>query len=558
MVGTGKVGTGSDKYRESFARADVLLRGIADGVTVQDREGRLVYANDAAARQCGLPDARTMLAASTHEILDRFEMQDEHGAPLDPALLPGRRALAGEASASLLLRVRDRKTGRVWWSLVRAHAITNEGGVPELAVNIWHDASKEQRQREAARLLADATSRLAASLDYSDTLVSVARALVPGLADFCSVDLLDHGVIRPLAVAHADREREQQAQAFLASYPPDPDATTGVAAVLRSGIAELHPELSPQRAGTVARDDRHDAAKRTLGLCSSMIVPIVVEGKAAGTLSLATAESGRRYDEDDLELAREIGRRAGTAIAHARAYASAKMAIRSRDEFLAVAGHELRTPLAALMLQIESLKLNMKSGVLARDPERFAMRIDKSFGHALRLARLVDGMLDVPRISDGRIELKREEIDLSVLVRETCERFADDATRAGSTLTVHEAHACTGHWDPSRLEQIVSNLLTNATKYGGGKPIDVRFACARDTVTLLVEDHGIGIAAEDRERIFRRFERAVSERNYPGFGLGLWITRELVLAHGGSIHVTSEPSRGSTFTVTLPRRPQSG
>jgi signal transduction histidine kinase/PAS domain-containing protein len=541
-----------ERHREVLTRADLVLANLADGVTVQDAQGRLLYVNDAAAHICGFPDAETMLATPPAQIMDRFAVLDEHGTPIHPDQLPGRRALAGETPAPMLLSVRHLADGRTWWAIVRAHAVLDADGVPELAVNIWYDATQEHRQRTAARHLAEATTRLASSIDYAETLKAVAQALVPELADWCAVDLVEEGVSRSLAVAHADPAKVQLAAELRAKYPADPNATGGTPGVLRSGVAELYRELPPELIRASAKDEAHFRAIMELGLHSLMIVPIVVGTKAEGTLTLASSESRRSFDEHDLELACEIGRRAGTAIENARVHRSAQRAVRARDEFLAVAAHELRTPLAALMLQIESIRLAMDSGAVATQPERFSMRLDKTFGHALRLARLVDGLLDVSRVTDGRIALLLEDVDLAALVRDTCDRFTEDAARAGCELTVIAPLPCPGRFDAQRLEQVVSNLLSNAMKYGASKPITVRCETIGQQVVVSCEDHGIGIGKDDHERVFQRFERAVSERNYAGLGLGLWISRELVAAHGGTITLDSELGRGSTLTVRLP------
>jgi PAS domain S-box-containing protein len=545
------VATGA-QYRELLFRADMVLGGLPDGVIVHDVHGRLVYVNDAAARICGFDDAESLLATPGAEVLRRFEVLDEHGTPIEQERLPGRRVLAGEKPEPMLMRVRQLPDGRTFWTNVRAHAIRDDEGTPVLAVNIWYDATGEQRQRSAARTLAEATARLATSIDYAETLKAVAQALVPELADWCAVDLVEDGVRRSLAVAHVDPAKVQLAAAFRAKYPPDENAAGGVPSVLRSGVAELYALLPPELIRKGAKDEEHFRAITELGLHSLMIVPILVGGVAEGALTLASSESLKIFDEEDLALACEIGRRAGTAIENARLYRSAQSAIRARDEFLAVAGHELRTPLAALMLQIESLELAMSTGAIAKEPERFSTRLGKTFGHALRLARIVDGLLDVSRITEGRVELVEEDVDVAALVRDTCDRFTEDATRSGCELNVIAPGPCRGRFDPHRLEQIVSNLLSNAMKYGAAKPITVRCEQRGDRVLVSCEDGGIGIAVEDRERVFRRFERAVSERNYAGLGLGLWITRELVAAHGGTITLESELGAGSTFTVSLP------
>ncbi len=206
-----------ERYQTVLASADLVLSGLADGVTVQDAQGQLLYVNDAAARICGFADAETMLAMPPGEIFQRFALLDEHGAPVDSEQLPGRRALAGESPKPMLLSVRHLATGRTWWTMVRAHAIADRGGLPELAVNIWYDATQEQKQRSAARTLADASSRLGSSIDYAETLTSVAASLVPELADWCGVDLVEDGVRRSLAVAHVIRPRSSSPPSFAPS-----------------------------------------------------------------------------------------------------------------------------------------------------------------------------------------------------------------------------------------------------------------------------------------------------------------------------------------------------
>jgi signal transduction histidine kinase len=167
-----------------------------------------------------------------------------------------------------------------------------------------------------------------------------------------------------------------------------------------------------------------------------------------------------------------------------------------------------------------------------------------------RLARLVSSLLDISRIGAGRLDFEIEETDLAEVAREVVDRFQDEARRAGCTLLL-EAEPAHGRWDPVRLDQVLTNLLSNAIKYGPGKPVVVRVESRPDKATLSVEDRGIGISERDQRRIFQRFERAVSKRNYGGFGLGLWIVRHIVEALGGTVRVESVPGEGATFIVEL-------
>jgi signal transduction histidine kinase len=169
-----------------------------------------------------------------------------------------------------------------------------------------------------------------------------------------------------------------------------------------------------------------------------------------------------------------------------------------------------------------------------------------------RLAELVTKLLDVTRIGAGQLQLDIEEFDFVPVVREIVERFAEPALAAGSPLRIHSPQLLIVRADRSRLDQVVTNLLSNAVKFGAGKPIDVTLQDDASRFQLTVRDHGIGIASEYSLRIFNRFERAVSTRHYGGLGLGLYITRRIVEAHGGTIQVDSAPGAGATFTINLP------
>ena len=258
------------------------------------------------------------------------------------------------------------------------------------------------------------------------------------------------------------------------------------------------------------------------------------------------------------ELQREVQERRGVERELSRAHAELELrveertrelaeAVRVRDEFLSIAGHELKTPLTSLVLQID--------GLLRPSPEISAAlraRIEKAGGSTTRLAGLVDELLDVSRITSRRLPLELEPVDFGNLVRDVCSSFQDQLAREGTPLRLHADEVLSGSADRARLTQVVANLLANAAKYGRGKAVDVILERADGTARLTVRDQGIGIAAADQERIFGRFERAVSGRNYGGFGLGLWIVRETVEAMGGTVRVRSEPGQGAEFTVELP------
>jgi signal transduction histidine kinase len=233
------------------------------------------------------------------------------------------------------------------------------------------------------------------------------------------------------------------------------------------------------------------------------------------------------------------------------ALARAEAALQQRDELLSVASHELKTPLTALNLAIEGLARDARRGNVTVG-EKGMDRIVRAERQVHRLASLVDQLLDYSRLSLGRMSVQPSELDLAALVEEVTGRFRDMAlARTGQPVEVRGVPRLTGRWDRDRLDQVITNLISNALKYGAGKPVWV--ALERDqTARLRVHDDGIGIAPADQQRIFERFERPAASAQLGGVGLGLWIARELVLAHGGTISVDSALGQGATFTVELP------
>jgi PAS domain S-box-containing protein len=303
------------------ARQSAALGTLAEAVTVQDPSGRLIYANEAAARALGFGSADELLAAPAERLAEDWESHLEDGSPLDMDQLPARRALRGEAAEPLLVRAVHRATGEERWRLIKASAVLDGEGRPRLAVNVIEDITEVKRAEAGQRLLAEAGELLASSLDYEETLAQVARLAVPDLADWCGVDIPgERGLLRSVAVEHADPAKVAFARDYNARYPARLSDATGPAQVIRDGRPQLVNEIPDALLAEAVGDPEQLAALRALGMRAVMIVPMVAAGGVIGTISFVSAESGRTFSAADLRLAEELGRRAGTAVENSRLY----------------------------------------------------------------------------------------------------------------------------------------------------------------------------------------------------------------------------------------------
>jgi signal transduction histidine kinase len=233
---------------------------------------------------------------------------------------------------------------------------------------------------------------------------------------------------------------------------------------------------------------------------------------------------------------------------------AAQLGLKERDEFISIAAHELRTPLTALQLRLQGMERALPETVTkSSGPKGGSNRLEGAIKQTKRLAELVERLLDVSRIVAGRLEMTMEEVELGELVRQVVDDFQEAAVESGSEIRFTAKHPVKGAWDRMRVQQVVANLLSNAVKYGAKNPIDVQVDDNGTLGRIVVADRGIGISAENIERIFNRFERAVPEQHFSGLGLGLYIARYIAVAHGGSVKAESAAGHGSRFVVELPK-----
>lgn len=401
-------------------------------------------------------------------------------------------------------------------------------------------------------LLAQASARLGASLDYGEALADIARLIVPDLADWCVIHLLDgSGVPYLLTVAHTDPERAGLLRDLVSEYPPDPSAEVGYARVLRTGAPELLTEISAATMRRAARDPEQLERLQALGLHSQVTVPIRSRNQLFGAISLIRAETARPYQSTDLALAEELAARVGQVIDNVELFETTRRASQAKSDFLAVMSHELRTPLNAIIGYADLILL----GVPDTAPPHVRTQTGRIRSAAHHLLQLVDEVLSFSRVESGLETATREPVDLSALIREAMVMVEPAATEKGLELQVElPAAPIEGVSDGRKFRQIMTNLLSNAVKFTEQGHITVRLQTDSAGVTIDVTDTGIGISQESLPHIFDPFWQVEqsSTRRFGGTGLGLGVARRLARLLGGDVVVRSTLGKGSTFTVTLP------
>jgi PAS domain S-box-containing protein len=442
------------------------------------------------------------------------------------------------------LRARD---GSIRHVVLDANALWDEGRFVH-ARCFTRDITDRKNTEINLRFLHQSSQTLAELVDYRTTLERIAQLAVPDFADWCTVQILGADGFELVAWAHRDPARSQLVREAFERHPIDPDSDYGIAQVLRTGRPELVRVITDEMLVRVARTESHLRLLRELRLSSSMTVPFTARKGVRGTLRFVATESGRRYTEEDLETATDLARQASIAIDNALMFEESREADRRKDEFLATLAHELRNPLAPIRSAID---------LLALDPEAREQTVALMRRQLDHLVRLADDLLDISRITHGKVELRREVVQLSGIVEAAVAAVRTAADEKRHRLKV--AGADESIWldaDPVRVLQVLENLLSNAVKYThAGGHIEVSVGRDDGFAAVTVRDDGIGIDADLMAQIFEPFTQASSGFDRPrgGLGIGLTLVRQFTEMHGGTVSVSSGGrDRGSEFVVRWP------
>jgi PAS domain S-box-containing protein len=526
-----------------------IVQSSDDAIVSKDLNSIITSWNPAAERMFGYT-ADEMIGRSIRVIIpdDRQYEEDEVIA----------RIRAGEA-VDHFETVRKRKNGSLIDISLSISPVRDESGTIVGASKIARDITErlraravEERHRRHAAFLSRVTSSIATSLEPRQILAALADVTVPYFADWCSVDVLqESGQIERVGQQHVNRDKAV-AVTELRQHYENPNASLSPTFVIRTGepaiVLEMSDALLKQVAAGVPERLR---LLRELDPVSYLCLPLKIQGRTIGAVTLARSESGRTFDEEDLRVADDAITRTALAVDNARAYEQLQAANQLKDEFLATLSHELRTPLNAIL----GYSRMLRSGALRED--RRGQALETVERNATLLTQMVEDVLDVSRIAAGKIRLHIQPVDLGSVLRDAMATVTPAADAKGVRLdSILEPQLGPVSGDPDRLQQVVWNLLSNAVKFTprGGR-VQMRLQHVNSHVEISVSDTGMGIREDFLPHLFERFRQgdSTTTRAHGGLGLGLAIARRIVELHGGRIQAFSPgDGQGSTFRVELP------
>ncbi len=522
-----------------------LLNASDEALLIVAPDGRCTLANQACARLFGYSRPHELIGHEVHALIHHSR---PNGAPCDDACCTLRKALQSGGETLLENELLRRADGSGFYADCKVRALGSGQGAPADTVLAVHPTVSQEHRDEMLAFLAKAAETLNETLDYEETLERIGRLAVPKLADWYRVDLVDDkGELQPAALTHRQPELIPKAYELRRRFPPLYSPQRGAYAVLHSGKPRLFRRITDDMLRDYARSEEHLELLCKLGLSSLMRLPLSARGRVFGVMTLVMSESNRVYDETDLVHAMELARRAALAVDNARLYHELQRAVQVREDVLAIVSHDLRSPLSSI---------NMAATLLARTPsperrEHLLGNIHQACG---RMSRLLDDLLDMASIRSGQLAIEPQPARIAEIVREVAQTLAPGASARQVALTsdIRVTEDIVIACDQGRIVQALQNLVGNAVKFSpAGAAVRLEAYIDQAQVVLEVADEGPGISEENLPYLFDPYWSGGRHRRL-GTGLGLYITKGIVEAHGGRIEAANRPGAGSRFRVYLP------
>ncbi|HEY8182886.1 MAG TPA: ATP-binding protein [Thermoanaerobaculia bacterium] len=540
-------------------RTEAMIAGMSDGVMVVDREGKSVFLNPAGERLMG----RAKVGVPIDKHVEVYRLRKEDGSEVDAKELPSAQALAtGKPVMDVVMMIdgEDKKTA----ISVNATPLKDDGKITGAIVTFrditerQHLESELQLQAERAQILADAGAFFSSTIEPVWVTQAIAERTAEVLGDWAAVILKspDSDELTVASIYHRDMASLGLAWSYIYRQPLKTGEGT-IGQVVSTGYPAMISNLGSASTGVSAQENVTSYHAPTIQLASLLILPLRTRREMLGALVIAANDPERRMTDDKLPLAEELAERAALAIENAKLYTEQVEARRKvedlsrlKDEFLSIASHELRTPVTSIKGYTQLAKTLIRENDLPTSEEYLDIALDQID----RMSRLILELLDVSRIETGRLEIRHEPIKWVQFVRGLVHRHHTAVSERRFHLNVPSNEMIVSG-DRDRLEQVIGNLLENAIKYSPeGSEIFVNVEDRGDQVITSVCDKGIGIPSDELSQVFERFHRGrqVSSTNYGGLGLGLYITRQIVDRHAGSIWVESKEGSGTTFFFSMP------
>lgn len=437
--------------------------------------------------------------------------------------------------------------------------VRNISAAAALSIEHSHLYEKVKKHNDEMSFLAEARQILTHSIEYADVLNTMPNLIVDkGFADWAFICLKsEDGIFRTQTIS----SRKELGEILEPVQHLELDLSSDIG--LSKAMKENYPyflETTPEFLGSFlnasgkgAPNTKYMKVLYDLDMRSYMAIPLVARDQVIGGMMVCSNKKDRRYGQHDLELMVEVARSCANAIDNAALYLESKKSIQAREDFISIASHELRTPLTSLKMRIDLLSLMVER---RQFPEEVLQKLEPIVSEirpdVQKFAKLIETLLDISKLGSKKLQISVEEFNISKSIVDEIQRLKSEFIIYQTPLIFNVEENLTGTCDPVRLQQLVANLLMNALKFGERRPVEISVSANGKNLLIDVTDHGIGISEEDRKRIFKPFERAVSDQHFGGLGLGLYITKQIIEAHRGSVEINSSIGKGTTFHVKLP------